>query len=65
MGVMARARSRRTDHAIASFRGRTVVVEYGGAAMEQAHLRDGFSRDIAAIRFWLGESGVVHGGGRR
>jgi acetylglutamate kinase len=65
MGVMARSEIQADDHAIASFRGRTVVVEYGGAAMEQAHLRDGFSRDIAAIRLAGVNPVVVHGGGRR
>jgi acetylglutamate kinase len=65
MGVMARSEIQADDHAIASFRGRTVVVEHGGAAMEQAHLRDGFSRDIAAIRLAGVNPVVVHGGGRR
>jgi len=65
MGVMARSEIQADDLAIASFRGRTVVVEYGGAAMEQAHLRDGFSRDIAAIRLAGVNPVVVHGGGRR
>ncbi len=64
MGVMARSEIQADDHAIASFRGRTVVVEYGGAAMEQAHLRDGFSRDIAAIRLAGVNPVAVHDGGR-
>jgi len=50
MGVMVRDQIQSSDHAIASLRGRTVVVKYGGDAMEQAHLKEGFSRDIAALR---------------
>ena len=63
MGVMVRDQIQSSDHAIASLRGRTVVVKYGGDAMEQAHLKEGFSRDIAALRLAGVNPVVVHGGG--
>ncbi len=65
MGVMVRDQIQSSDHAIANLRGRTVVVKYGGDAMEQAHLKEGFSRDIAALRLAGVNPVVVHGGGLR
>src|SRR5216683_7642030 len=65
MGVMVRDQIQSSDHAIASLRGRTVVVKYGGDAMEQAHLKEGFSRDIAALRLAGVNPVVVHGRGLR
>ncbi len=65
MGVMARDEIRSGDHTIAGWRGRTVVVKYGGAAMEQAHLKEGLSRDIAALRLAGVNLVVVHDGGLR
>jgi acetylglutamate kinase len=49
--------------AVARFAGQTVVVKYGGAAMQWAHLKDSFSRDIAALRSAGVNPVVVHGGG--
>lgn len=43
--------------------GQTVVIKYGGAAMEKPGLRDLFSRDIALARTLGVEPVVVHGGG--
>jgi len=43
--------------------GRTVVIKYGGAAMEKPGLRDLFSRDIALVRTLGVRPVVVHGGG--
>ncbi len=43
--------------------GQTVVIKYGGAAMEKPGLRDLFSRDIALVRTLGVEPVVVHGGG--
>ena len=78
MGVMVRgeipvhpmrsgelARAREVDCPIASFSGKTVVVKYGGAAMERSHLKNSFSRDIAALRSAGVNPIVVHGGGRQ
>jgi hypothetical protein len=65
MGVMARDEIRSGDHTIAGWRGRTVVVKYGGDAMEQAHLKEGLSRDIAALRLAGVNLVVVHDGGLR
>jgi len=65
MGVMARDEIRSGDHIIAGWRGRTVVVKYGGDAMEQAHLKEGLSRDIAALRLAGVNLVVVHDGGLR
>jgi acetylglutamate kinase len=43
--------------------GQTVVIKYGGAAMEKPGLRDLFSRDIALVRTLGVRPLVVHGGG--
>ena len=53
------------DCPIATFAGKTVVVKYGGAAMERPQLSDSFSRDIAALRSAGMKPVVVHGGGRQ
>jgi acetylglutamate kinase len=53
------------DWPIANFAGKTVVIKYGGAAMERSHLKDGFSRDIAALRSAGVNPVAVHGGGRQ
>ena len=42
---------------------KTVVVKYGGAAEERGRLRDGFLRDIVALRSAGIDLVVVHGGG--
>jgi hypothetical protein len=42
---------------------KTVVVKYGGAAVERGRLLDGFLRDIAALRSAGIDLVVVHGGG--
>jgi acetylglutamate kinase len=43
--------------------GRTVVVKYGGAAMEDPALRESFANDIVLMRFVGMNPVVVHGGG--
>jgi acetylglutamate kinase len=43
--------------------GQTVVIKYGGAAMEKPGLRDLFCRDIALVRTLGVQPVVVHGGG--
>jgi acetylglutamate kinase len=43
--------------------GQTVVIKYGGSAMEKPGLRDLFSRDIALVRTLGVKPVVVHGGG--
>src|SRR5262249_54793889 len=43
--------------------GQTVVIKYGGAAMERPGLRDLFARDVALIRTLGVRPVVVHGGG--
>ena len=43
--------------------GQTVVIKYGGSAMEKPGLRDLFSRDIALVRTLGARPVVVHGGG--
>jgi carbamate kinase len=42
---------------------KTVVVKYGGAAVERGRLLDGFLHDIAALRSAAIDLVVVHGGG--
>ncbi len=43
--------------------GQTVVIKYGGVAMEKPGLRDLFSRDMALVRTLGVRPVVVHGGG--
>jgi acetylglutamate kinase len=48
---------------IREFHGQTVVVKYGGAAMEDAELREGFARDVVLLKYVGMNPIVVHGGG--
>lgn len=48
---------------IREFRGRTVVVKYGGSAMTDPELRAGFAGDIALLKLVGINPVVVHGGG--
>jgi len=45
------------------FRGRTVVIKYGGAAMVDPSLREEFARDVVLLKFVGMNPIVVHGGG--
>jgi acetylglutamate kinase len=67
---------RRTDEAMASvetllealpyirqFHGRTVVIKYGGAAMREEGLRDGFATDVVLLKYVGLNPVIVHGGG--
>lgn len=48
---------------IKRYHGKTVVVKYGGAAMEDPTLRDGFADDIVLLRYVGMNPVIVHGGG--
>jgi acetylglutamate kinase len=48
---------------IKRYHGRTVVVKYGGAAMEDPALRESFANDIVLMRYVGMNPVVVHGGG--
>jgi acetylglutamate kinase len=48
---------------IRRFHGRTFVVKYGGHAMIDPALRDGFARDITLLKYVGLNPVVVHGGG--
>src|SRR6059036_2166819 len=48
---------------IRDFHGRTVVVKYGGAAMEDPALREEFARDVVLLKYVGMDPVVVHGGG--
>ncbi len=48
---------------IREFHGRTVVIKYGGAAMNDADLREDFARDIVLLKYVGMNPIVVHGGG--
>lgn len=48
---------------IREFHGRTVVIKYGGAAMEEESLRDAFARDVVMLKYVGLNPVVVHGGG--
>ena len=48
---------------IKRFSGKTMVVKYGGNAMVDAQLKDGFARDIVLMKLVGMNPVVVHGGG--
>jgi acetylglutamate kinase len=48
---------------IREFHGRTVVIKYGGAAMEDEALRDGFATDVVLLKYVGMNPVIVHGGG--
>ncbi|HEV3000495.1 MAG TPA: acetylglutamate kinase [Solirubrobacteraceae bacterium] len=48
---------------IREFHGRTVVIKYGGAAMEDTALREDFARDVVLLKYCGVNPVVVHGGG--
>jgi acetylglutamate kinase len=48
---------------IREFHGRTVVIKYGGAAMEDPALREEFARDVVLLKYVGINPVVVHGGG--
>jgi acetylglutamate kinase len=48
---------------IRDFHGKTVVIKYGGAAMEDPALREDFARDVVLLKYVGLDPVVVHGGG--
>ena len=48
---------------IREFHGRTVVIKYGGAAMRDEQLRDGFATDVVLLKYVGLKPVIVHGGG--
>jgi acetylglutamate kinase len=48
---------------IRDFHGKTVVIKYGGAAMEDPALREEFARDVVLLKYVGMNPVVVHGGG--
>ncbi len=48
---------------IRKFSGKTVVIKYGGAAMVDDRLKEGFARDIVLLDFIGINPVIVHGGG--
>jgi acetylglutamate kinase len=48
---------------IREFHGQTVVIKYGGAAMEDPELREEFARDVVLLKYVGLNPIVVHGGG--
>ena len=48
---------------IREFQGDTVVIKYGGAAMEDPNLREEFARDVVLLKYVGLNPVVVHGGG--
>jgi acetylglutamate kinase len=48
---------------IREFHGRTVVIKYGGAAMNDPALREEFARDVVLLKYVGMNPVVVHGGG--
>jgi acetylglutamate kinase len=48
---------------IREFHGQTVVIKYGGAAMNDPELRESFARDVVLLKYVGMNPIVVHGGG--
>jgi acetylglutamate kinase len=48
---------------IREFHGKTVVIKYGGAAMEDPALREDFARDVVLLKYVGLNPVIVHGGG--
>src|SRR5881398_3922276 len=48
---------------IREFHGKTVVIKYGGAAMEDPALREEFARDVVLLKYVGLNPVIVHGGG--
>jgi acetylglutamate kinase len=46
-----------------SFQGRTVVIKYGGAAMQEPDLKSAFAQDVTLLQYLGIHPVVVHGGG--
>jgi acetylglutamate kinase len=46
-----------------AFQGKTLVIKYGGAAMEKADLKEQFARDVLLLRLVGIRPVIVHGGG--
>ena len=47
---------------IREFHGKTVVIKYGGAAMDDPALREEFARDVVLLKYVGMNPIVVHGG---
>lgn len=48
---------------IREFHGKTVVIKYGGAAMNDEALRDQFARDVVLLKYVGLNPVIIHGGG--
>jgi acetylglutamate kinase len=48
---------------IQTFRGKTFVIKYGGSAMTDEALKQGFARDVVLLRYIGISPVIVHGGG--
>ena len=48
---------------IRAFQGKTLVIKYGGAAMEQTDLKEQFAKDVLLLRLVGMRPVIVHGGG--
>jgi acetylglutamate kinase len=48
---------------IREFHGKTVVIKYGGAAMDDPALKDDFARDVVLLKYVGMNPVIVHGGG--
>ncbi len=48
---------------IRSFHGKTIVIKYGGNAMVEEHLKQGFARDVVLLKLVGMNPVIIHGGG--
>src|SRR5437899_10947116 len=48
---------------IRAFQGKTLVIKYGGAAMEESGLKEQFAKDVLLLRLVGIRPVIVHGGG--
>jgi len=48
---------------IRTFAGKTIVIKYGGKAMTEDNLKDGFAEDVVLMKYVGLNPVIVHGGG--
>ena len=49
---------------IRTFRGKTVVIKYGGHAMTDASLKERFAQDVVLLKYVGLNPVIIHGGGK-
>lgn len=50
---------------IRTFRGKTIVIKYGGNAMTESSLKERFAQDVVLLKYVGLNPVIIHGGDRR